>query len=216
MSRLIFESITIIENNDPLVDLGDYPFVVEPVYYQQGHSHMPQVQLRKGVADRLALIQQSFAGKYRFKVWDGYRPRSVQDAIYNAYHNEVAAAHPEWSEQQINQQVETFVTKASEQKRIPPHATGAAIDLTLVDAKGQELNMGTAFDSFSPEAASMYYEEDTLDNQVRDNRRLLRGAMVDAGFRADDDEWWHFDYGNQIWASVLAQPHAFYGEIKES
>lgn len=72
--------------------------------------------------------------------------------------------------------------------------------------------MGTAFDSFSPEAASLYYETNAANDGIRNNRRLLRQALLKAGFRADDDEWWHFDYGNQIWASALGRRQALYGE----
>ncbi|MBU0612709.1 D-alanyl-D-alanine dipeptidase, partial [Patescibacteria group bacterium] len=46
----------------------------------------------------------------------------------------------------------------------------------------------------------------------RNNRVLLRNAMVKAGFRQDKDEWWHYDYGNQIWALELNKSFAFYGE----
>jgi D-alanyl-D-alanine dipeptidase len=212
MSRLIYEDIPIIENHEPLVDVSTYPFVIDPVYYRLGYSADPVVRLRKGVAGKLLQIQEGFGGKYRFKIWDGYRPRSVQDAIYSAYQAEVTAAHPDWTHEDIIVQVETFVTKASDRQRIPPHATGGTIDLTLVEAEGNELDMGTEFDSFNPEAASMYFEDNVLDERIRNNRRILREAMAKADFRVDDDEWWHFDYGNQIWATVLGRPHAFYGE----
>ena len=57
--------------------------------------------------------------------------------------------------------------------------------------------MGTIFDSFEPMAASLYFEEEGRDPQIRENRRLLREAMSAEDFRFDEFEWWHFDFGNQ-------------------
>lgn len=211
MTNVLFESIPIQENNSPLINISDYPFAIEPVYYKQGMSPVSTTHLRKGTADKLIAAQESLGGKYRFKIWDGYRPRSVQNAIYDAHWKATAAKYPDWNNEQIALAVGVFVTKATSKERIPLHATGGAVDLTLIDDKGNELDMGTAFDHFGPEAASMFFEEE--ESTVRANRRLLREAMINAGFRHDDDEWWHYDYGNQIWAKFLNQPHALYGEV---
>ena len=72
--------------------------------------------------------------------------------------------------------------------------------------------MGTEFDHFGPRAAAMYFEEPGRDERIRDNRRLLREAMLSEGFRQDEDEWWHYDFGNQIWAATFDKPFAIYGE----
>ena len=72
--------------------------------------------------------------------------------------------------------------------------------------------MGTEFDHFGPESAALYYEENDIDEQVRANRGRIRELMLEAGFRQDDDEWWHFDYGNQIWAAATDRPYALYGD----
>jgi D-alanyl-D-alanine dipeptidase len=212
MTRVSFESIAIEDNNEKLVDLSGYPFVLDTSYYNQGFSTSEKMSLREGVANKLAEIQSVFDGKYRFKIWDGHRPRSVQDAIYNDYYERLKTNNPDWDEAAVHHATEQFVTKATTQKRIPPHSTGGAVDLTLVDHEGRELNMGTIFDFFGPEAAALYYEENELDEEVRNNRRILREAMLAGGFAADDDEWWHFDYGNQLWALRSKSPSAVYGE----
>jgi D-alanyl-D-alanine dipeptidase len=59
----------------------------------------------------------------------------------------------------------------------------------------------------------MYFEEEGRDQMLRDNRRMLRKAMLDAGFSADVDEWWHYNWGNQMWAKDTGAPHAMYGEV---
>ncbi|HSX42851.1 MAG TPA: M15 family metallopeptidase [Candidatus Saccharimonadales bacterium] len=212
MTRATFESIPIVENDDPLVDLKEYPFVIEASYFNQGLSGASTLKLRKGVADKLAQIQQSFEGKYRFKIWDGHRPREVQDAIYNAYYKKLAQENPEWDEAELHYATEQFVTKATNRKRIPPHATGGAVDLTLVDEHEEELDMGTEFDFFGPEAAPFYFQDRAFSELIHGNRLILREAMIASGFTPDEDEWWHFDYGDQLWALRADKPEAFYSE----
>ena len=214
MTRASFEEIPIAENNEPLVDLNDYPFIIEPSYFKQGLSELPTLKLRKGIADKLLKIQQLFEGKYRFKIWDGYRPRKVQDAIYNSFYEKLSRENPGWDDKRLSHATEQFVTKATTQKRTPPHATGGAVDLTLVDESGRELDMGTEFDFFGPEAAPFYFESAGSNILARENRKVLREAMTKEGFTPDEDEWWHFDFGNQLWALRAGAEQAIYSEIE--
>ena len=192
MTQLSFEHIPINETNNPLVDLSKYPFVLEPAYYNQGITPTDRMEIRQEIADKLSAVQSSFNGSYRFKIWDGYRPRAVQNAIYNDYRERVKADNPTWDDSQIDYETEKFVTRATARERIPPHATGGAIDLTLVDKDGTELDMGTVFDHFGPEAEPLYFKDDSEHAAAHANRMLLREAMLAAGFTADKDEWWHF------------------------
>ena len=70
------------------------------------------------------------------------------------------------------------------------HNRGNAVDVTLVDAKGRELDMPTGFDDFSPRAG---HGETRLPARVIENRRLLAETMEKTGFRRLQSEWWHYD-----------------------
>lgn len=211
MTGVKFEFIPIRENNEPLVNLGDYPFILEPSYFNQGLSEINKMYIRKGVAEKLLAIQKELQ-LYTFKIWDGYRSRDVQNNIYQKFWKELQKEHPDWDERKLKEAVAVFVTEAKDPNRIPPHETGGAIDLTLVGQQGKEIDMGTAFDYFGPEAASLYYEETGKNDLIKNNRRILREAMIKYDFRSDKDEWWHFDFGNQIWAAAYNKPFAIYGE----
>ena len=212
MTLIVYENIPIDESDEPLVNLADCGFELEPAYFNAGLSDTPEMYLRKTVVERLSAVCDTFAS-LNFKIWDGWRSREVQHNIYMKYWKEMKSAHPDWSEGQLHRQVGTFVTIATDPNRIPVHCTGGAVDLTLVDASGTQLDMGTGFDHFGPEAAALYFEKDGNNQAARDNRRILREALTKAGFRYDEDEWWHFDYGNQIWAAALENPKAFYNEV---
>ncbi len=82
------------------------------------------------------------------------------------------------------------------------HSFGMAVDLTLIDANGIELDMGTPFDDLTvtshPALEEKFLAEGVLSNQHIQNRRLLRDAMNHAGFHGINTEWWHFDCGDRL------------------
>lgn len=81
------------------------------------------------------------------------------------------------------------------------HSYGMALDLTLVDADGVELDMGTGFDDMTelshPALEEGFVLAGELSEQQLANRRLLREAMLQAGFLGINTEWWHFDCGDR-------------------
>jgi D-alanyl-D-alanine dipeptidase len=106
---------------------------------------------------------------YRIKFYDCYRPNSVQWIMWELVPNPQYVANPE---------------KGS------IHNKGGAVDITLVDKEGKELDMGTGFDFFGKEAHHDYTE---LPEEVLRNRRLLKNTMEKYGFWSIRTEWWHYN-----------------------
>ena len=81
------------------------------------------------------------------------------------------------------------------------HSFGMAIDATIVDAAGRELDMGTAFDEMTelshPELEQRHLASGALTSAQHGHRELLRGALRAAGFRGIANEWWHFELGDR-------------------
>ena len=81
------------------------------------------------------------------------------------------------------------------------HSYGMALDVTILDPQGRELDMGTGFDDMTdlshPALEEGFVAAGKLGEQQVDNRRLLRGAMFGAGFVGISTEWWHFDCGDR-------------------
>ena len=216
MSLIKYDNIKIHESQDPLIVLDDSNFILEPIYYNLGLSNDPKIYIRKRVAKKLNKVQGNLK-KYKIKIWDGLRLRLVQNNIYQANYDTMKIKFPEWDKEQLRIYLETYVTSANVSSRIPSHSTGGSVDLTLVYIPtGEELDMGTNFDDFSCKSAALFYEINNVDKKIRDNRRILRESMLEEGFTYDDDEWWHFDYGNQIWAYKRDKSYAFYGEITKT
>ena len=208
--------IKIEESHEPIVDLSAYDFILEPMYFQQGYSKDRRMFLRRGVAEKLQQIQETTLAGYKFKIWDAWRPRAVQLALFQDYYQRLQLEHPFWDEARLQLETAVFVAPPNTLGVIPPHTTGGAVDLTLADGQGRELDMGTVFDHFGPEAYPDFFEGEGINDAARDARRLLRGAMQEAGFRLNPSEWWDFNYGNQVWGFAYNQPVVGYGEITEA
>jgi len=139
--------------------------------------------LRESVAHRLSRVQDDLEARgLGLKVFDGYRPLSVQRRMWAVLPDPEYVADP---------------AKGSR------HNRGAAVDVTLVDTRGRELPMPSAFDEFS-ERAHRDYAGGTAEQ--RRNRRVLQEAMERHGFSGLDSEWWHFDAPGWRQYPVLDQP----------
>ncbi|CAN7150122.1 M15 family metallopeptidase [Massilia sp. LjRoot122] len=81
------------------------------------------------------------------------------------------------------------------------HSYGMALDITLLDEQGRELDMGTGFDDMTNLSHPALEEGFLLSGELSEaqvaNRRLLREAMLEAGFFGINTEWWHFDCGDR-------------------
>jgi beta-N-acetylhexosaminidase/D-alanyl-D-alanine dipeptidase len=137
----------------------------------------PRCYLRAEVAKRLATVQADLKSQgLGLKVYDCYRPFSIQKKFWALVPNEDWVAKP----------VEKDGKPASGSK----HNRGAAVDLTLIDATGNELPMPSGFDDFTEKARRDYAGGDPA---ARANSKRLEAAMAKAGFDPLPSEWWHFD-----------------------
>ncbi|MEK5266564.1 M15 family metallopeptidase [Weizmannia sp. FSL W8-0401] len=193
------------EHDEALISVSSISDRIKVVPYYYLH-HVPGTRndcyLREGVVERLLKAVNYIPSAYHIVVLDGWRSFQTQQALYDAYKKVFRNKYT--SEQATAEQLARFVATPSKDPHQPaPHYTGGAVDLTLADENGW-LNMGTDFDEFTEKAHSLFYEKKkfltTEEKVIRNNRKLLRTSMLEAGFRSNPDEWWHFDYGNALWA----------------
>lgn len=121
-------------------------------------------------ARRLHRVQIALEKKeLGLKLYDAYRPLSIQKIFWNLVPNACYVADP---------------AKGSR------HNRGTAVDVTLVDRNGEELPMPTPFDEFTERAHRSY---PGCSPEARNNCELLEASMVAEGFLPYPEEWWHFD-----------------------
>ncbi len=127
--------------------------------------------VRKEVAKSLIAANKEFMKLgYKIKLFDCYRPYSVQKKMWKIFPNPGYVADP---------------------KGGSIHNKGAAVDITLVKLDGSKVDMGTKFDHFGKEAHHAYA---ALPKEVIQHRKLLRKTMEKNGFQTIRTEWWHYNF----------------------
>lgn len=126
--------------------------------------------LRYGTVKYLLEANAKFMKKgFRIKIFDCYRPLTVQKKMWKILPNPIYVANP---------------AKGS------IHNRGGAVDITLVDEQGNEVDMGTSFDFFGIESSHFY---ENLSDEIIKNRKFLKKIMLKSNFKSFDSEWWHYN-----------------------
>lgn len=191
-------------HDDPLVPVTDYGLLEEALYHQRGLSPENHCRVRRSVAERLVRARTTLPTGYNFKIWDGYRPTAVQQALYEEFYKQLQLENPELTVVRLHTATQLFVsTPTTDPEKAAPHNTGGTVDLTIVDAEGRELDMGTTFDHFDVEAYTFHYEKasDERGARLHAHRMMLFNALIGEGFCNFPQEWWHFSYGDRVWAA---------------
>ena len=207
--------------NDIFVEVRDgCPLDVKMQYPLIGLKNaVTACYLRKTVYELLLKAQANLPDGYFLRIWDAWRPLSLQKELYESYRHDLISAFNLSSlpEDEQNAFISKYIAIPSENPDYPPaHTTGGAVDLTLIDERGNELDMGTDFDDFSEKAATDYFEKSEFDcSTIQKNRRILKDAMTKAGFTNLPSEWWHYDYGNRNWANFSKSEAIYKGVFNE-
>jgi D-alanyl-D-alanine dipeptidase len=214
-----YQKITILECGERLVPIPLEQFAVElPHPYEKlgaPYGNTSPYHLRESVVAALiaaqAELQQRHPG-WRIQIFDAYRPVAVQQFMVDHTFAEVVEAEKlnphtlsHGQRDAIWQEVyKIWAVPSPNPMTPPPHSTGAAVDLTLVDATGQTIDMGSPIDELSPRSHPDYYANQP-EKPYHEHRQLLRDVMYCAGFRRHPGEWWHFCLGDQMWAWLCHQ-----------
>jgi D-alanyl-D-alanine dipeptidase len=236
-------TIPIQDCGEPLAPINlDGVVLIKPHPYEklgadyQGRS--PYV-LRSGILELFQQARQALNEinqGWQILVFDAYRPIAVQQFMVDHTFAQILARDNLQREQLDSAQIEKIYAEvygiwaipSQNPLTPPPHSTGAALDITLLDETGIPLNMGGEIDELSPRSQPNYYQEIEPDNEeqaqefkvYQQRRNILNTIMETAGFLRHPGEWWHFSRGDQLWAWQHNQRHlddykiAYYGRVE--
>jgi D-alanyl-D-alanine dipeptidase len=231
-----YHKVPIIECGEPLVKIPLELFAVEsPHPYEKlgaPYGDRSPYFLRQSLVDNLIAAQnylQLLRPNWHIQIFDAYRPVAVQQFMVNYAFGEAlqmagltkAELSPENSQAIWEEVYKIWAEPSLDEKTPPPHSTGAAVDVTLVDNTGEIVNMGSPIDEMSERSHPDYFANSstTQAQQYHANRQLLCDVMEKAGFQRNPREWWHFSLGDQMWAWLNNQANpgnpvvAHYGRI---
>ena len=133
--------------------------------------------LRESVA-----ILRAIHPNYKLLVLDALRPHRIQEMLWKHLEGTSLRAY------------------IADPARGSIHSFGMAVDVTILDETGEELDMGTAFDALieksHPKQEAQFLADGSLTQKQFNHRQILRQAMFGAGFRGINSEWWHFNFGD--------------------
>jgi D-alanyl-D-alanine dipeptidase len=199
-------AIPVQERAEPLVDVrGRGSLLVSRLYEDPAGAF---AHLRREVADRLAAAQESLPDGLRLLIVEGYRPPALQSRYYDEYLGRLRKENPDWPDARLRSAASRYVSPPE----IAPHSAGAAVDLTLADAEGRALDLGTRLNATPEESdGACYTEAPDISTLARANRQTLAAALTAAGLVNYPTEWWHWSFGDRYWALATGSEAAIYG-----
>lgn len=218
-----YQFVPIVPSSEPIVPIPNPEFdLVTPHPYKKigaPYGDRSPFYVRSGVLEKLRQAQsklRSIKPGWRIQIFDAYRPVAVQQFMVDYALQELltvkglANAATELERSQALQEVYQFWAVPNLDPLMPPpHSTGAAVDVTLVDELGQAIDMGSEIDEISARSFPDHFVGTIEGNQFDQNRQLLNFVMTSADFARHHHEWWHFSWGDQLWAWTVMRSMAY-------
>ena len=224
MNKIIVEmsdkrvtAIPVLESNEKLFDVhvsslsyGKPPESPETAPYYR--------LLREGVISKLERAQSNLSKGFSFRLYEGYRNPEFQKKLFKEQLIRTTKLNPIWGEVKCYKEASKLASplKTFDGTLItPPHSTGGALDIEIVDINGKVIDFGMETKDWfnvDPQLCESYVSN--LGDEAKENREMLISTLESEGFVNYPREWWHFSYGDQYWAFNKNKPNAIYDRIE--
>ncbi len=207
-------TIPVIDNHDPMIDLMNHPEI--------SYGPSPEIpnntdytKMRKTVYEKLKEAQSLLSKGLRFCLYESYRSLALQKSLFDTRYGKVKNKHPEWSSEQIFTETTRMVSPVIHQDgspNIPPHSTGAAVDVYLINEQGEAIEMGIYPKDWMEdlEGSLSLTDSEIICEEAKQNRKIMNHALETVGFVNYRNEYWHWSYGDRYWAYYKQKPYALY------
>jgi D-alanyl-D-alanine dipeptidase len=219
LPRSKWSDIVIIENNEPLVP------VIETDTLKTGlilKGYETSFLVRKSVRDKLYQVSQSLPQGMCLLVIEGYRSVEDQKKSWDSGVEIRRFEQPNVSIEEIERQVSLVTARPN---TLANHNCGGAVDVTLIYQDGTKVDMGTPYPSEIKESISEIQKKyrmftntflkRRITKEQELHRKILRERMEEQGFVWYPGEWWHFCYGDRMWAVYTKQKECMYGPVSK-
>lgn len=206
------EELVLVREN-PKLKLG-YPEHIRGV--KTGEEHQRSFLVRRSVDAKLReLTQYRLPSNIALVLIEGWRSMEHQKLVWERTCNIVQQANPDWTTEKVEQKARLYSAPPS---RFANHHCGGAVDVTLAEKDtGILLDMGTPYPhAHSGEGIMELYPTDAEHVLAphKENRRILREAMQAVGFANYPKEWWHYSFGDRMYAGYTKRAECIYGPVE--
>ena len=212
MSDPLVFTILALPSREPFIDLIGFD---SDIVVDQSLSNRSQYFsfVRLSIAKKLFLAKKYLPKDIHFFIKEGYRSLDIQEIAFKRSLQRVKEKSP-------NQDLSYLIAEASKYVAPPhvaPHPTGGAVDLSLIDSNGFELDLGTPFDAIPHETDNAtFFDATNISVEAIQNRKILAHALRSVGFVNYFTEWWHWSYGDKYWAVMNNVDQALYNHVTDS
>lgn len=222
--KIDFAKIGCLDSSDKLVAVeASDKWLLDPIWksetdfegklyaqYIKSNPEYNQIYVRSGIQKMLNNVTELLSDQYKLVVRAGHRPIQVQKQLFTDALTEYAEENPEATDNQALKHVRTYISDPN--IKLPPHCCGAAVDVELFDVStNKPVNFGC---SINTDSDISYIHSNKISKKEKQNRMILLTAMLEAGFASYYAEWWHFSYGDQLWAWFYGKDACLYGFVE--
>lgn len=207
MSALIKEYEPLLKETEKPVDLVE---ISERDGILFNNRFCQDRRLRQVLYQKIIAARQFLPSGLTFMIYEAYRPRHRQVELWERVQKQYRAENPFISQVDLDALCHRFVSNPY--KTGSGHQFGCAIDITLYNVdEGCELDMGTPIQSFE---SAIQTDSPLVTKAQQDNRFMMRDALEREGLVNYPEEWWHYSYGDRLWAILTSQEETLYSPLQ--
>jgi D-alanyl-D-alanine dipeptidase len=161
-------------------------------------------RVRTVVKEKIEQAAEQLPDGLCLMVFEAYRSVERQQMMWDIVYKDVQLANPDFNVQQVYAESSKWIS--------PPdgfgsgHLSGAAVDITLATPKGELIDMGTQVQEFN----SLTVTQAPVTQKIRANREILVSCLQSQGMINYPQEWWHFSYGDRLWAELSDRDYLYF------
>ena len=207
-------SIPIQEAHEPLIDLREQSIILfgpSP----EIPNNQDYTKVRNSIYQKLIEAQKALPSGLKFCLYEGYRSLKLQQKLFDDRYQLLKKENPDWTHEQLFQETIKLVSPVVNldgTHNIPPHSTGAAIDIYLVDSNKKIVDMGIKVENWKHDIDGSISKADSsnISNIAKQNRDIMSLALKKVDFVNYPEEYWHWSYGDRYWAYLTGEQKALY------
>jgi zinc D-Ala-D-Ala dipeptidase len=205
--KALIETTPIKEDNSPLISLKNSGFnlILEPSI-KKNYNYF----VREAVVEKIGRISNKLDKENKVLIirsaWRSFRHQRL---LWVRHFEIICKKHPEKHLKEIRDITSNFIAA----KKQSMHSTGGAVDALIYDLKNDcIMDFGTNDGYTITLTEKCYPHYPDISEHAKQNRKLLINLFEEEDFVCDLKEYWHFDYGNALWAIEKGRDHAIYGK----
>jgi len=210
-------SVPIEESNEPLIDLKEQSVVLlgpSP----EIPDNQDYTKMRNAVYDKLVEAQKKLPHGLRFRLYEGYRSLQLQQKLFDDRYQLLKKKYSHWHHEQIFHETVKLISPVVNldgTHNVPPHSTGAAVDVYLIDDNEEIVDMGIPVADWMQDVDGSFSKTDSskISDLAKKNRAVMSTALIKVGFVNYPSEYWHWSYGDRYWAYHVGEKKARYGTV---